>query len=116
MRDIVSFLETCRGNVSQNETLRPTGVHNTLLSVKLALSYDAEHCSFWRHAEAMSPRMRHCDRQECTKHSCRSKFCITVLMEKIVSFLETCRGNVSQNETLRPTGVHNTLLSVKLPR
>ncbi|KAI5496328.1 hypothetical protein TVAGG3_0798440 [Trichomonas vaginalis G3] len=37
-------------------------------------------------------------------------------MRNIVPFWETCRGNVSQNETLQPTGVHNTLLSVKLPR
>ncbi|EAX90910.1 hypothetical protein TVAG_469850 [Trichomonas vaginalis G3] len=37
-------------------------------------------------------------------------------MRNIVPFWETCRGNVSQNETLRPSGVHNTLLSVKLPR
>ncbi|EAX64792.1 hypothetical protein TVAG_419740 [Trichomonas vaginalis G3] len=37
-------------------------------------------------------------------------------MRNIVPFWETCRGNVSQNETLRPTGVHNTLLLVKLPR
>ena len=42
-------------------------------------------------------------------------FAITFWLQKIVPFWDTCRGNVSQNETLRPTRVHNTLLSVKVP-
>ena len=59
MRNIVPFWETCRGNVSQNETLRPTGVHNTLLSVKLPRSSYQCGTLFHsgRHAEAMSPEM-----------------------------------------------------------
>ena len=87
------------------------------------------------------------DKQECTMHSCRSKFCNRILiainclvlgdmhrqclpewhmqtnksaqctlvgqssafklwMRNSMPFWETCTGNVSQNETLRPSGVH----------
>ena len=55
---------------------------NALLSVKLPRSSYQCGTLFHsgRHAEAMSPRMRHCDRQECTIHSCRSKFCNHILI------------------------------------
>ncbi|KAI5496324.1 hypothetical protein TVAGG3_0798380 [Trichomonas vaginalis G3] len=87
MRNIVPFWETCRGNVSQNETLRPTGVHNTLLSVKLPRSSYQCGTLFHSGRHAMSPRMRHCDRQECTIHSCRSNFRVQVINAEHCSIL-----------------------------
>ena len=96
MRKSVSFWETCSDNVSRNETCRPTRVHNTLLSVKLPhSSYECGRLSHsGRHAVTMSPGMRHADRQECTIHSCRSKFCNRVVIAKDCAipayFLRAC--------------------------
>ena len=56
-------------------------MHNALLSVKVLQSYsDCNKLSrSGRHAQAMSPGMTHADQQECTMHSCRSKFRIQVM-------------------------------------
>ncbi|KAI5519118.1 hypothetical protein TVAGG3_0530690 [Trichomonas vaginalis G3] len=81
MRNSMPFWETCTGNVSRNDTCRPTRVHNALLSVKVPhSSYECGTvCHSGRHAQAMSPGMTHADQQECTMHSCRSKFRIQVM-------------------------------------
>ncbi|KAI5494730.1 hypothetical protein TVAGG3_0776150, partial [Trichomonas vaginalis G3] len=96
MRKIVSFWETCSDNVSRNETCRPTRVYCALLSVEVLKSHsDCKRLSHsGRHAVTMSPRMRHADRQECTIHSCRSKFCNRVVIAKDCAipayFLRAC--------------------------